>query len=321
MRIVVLQPNLIGDVIATTPMLRAIRNSLPQAHVTIVLGERNIQMRPLLGELVDDVLHYRKRALTLARLWALARLRRFDYLFDLLLDPLKLSHILVPLIGAKTKIALARDNAQLYDVNVQSARDLPVPERYLALLQPLGISPPPAPKLELFLPGDAIAWAQQHWPATSDRPAVLVNIRGAGADKFWGVENFVRWIRAIRAAHPELEFVVVGHGQEADVAAIAAQAPALQLPRTARFADFAACVGRANYLLSPDTGVIHVAAALGKPLVGLYRLNPRDYNWTPYRCPHVIVKSSTERVGDIPLPQTVDAFERLLAENPAAIRP
>ena len=38
MRIAVLQPNLLGDAIVATPLLRQIRNALPQAHVSLVLG-------------------------------------------------------------------------------------------------------------------------------------------------------------------------------------------------------------------------------------------------------------------------------------------
>ena len=68
MRIVILQQNLLGDVIVTTPLLRQIRTAAPKAHVSLVLGPSNQAVRPLLGDLIDEVIPYAKSPLKLAKI-------------------------------------------------------------------------------------------------------------------------------------------------------------------------------------------------------------------------------------------------------------
>src|SRR3954452_4274124 len=110
MRIVVLHPNLLGAVVVMPPMLRQLRRSMPHAHLSIVLGHKNLPVRLLLGDLVDDVLVYLKRPWPLLKLFGQARVAQFDWLIDASLARLKVSEVLVRLIGAKQTVGGAGAN-------------------------------------------------------------------------------------------------------------------------------------------------------------------------------------------------------------------
>src|SRR5881394_3413904 len=68
MRIVILQPNLLGDAIMVTPLLRHLRRSLPDARLSFVMGARNLAVAPMFGDLVDEVLPYIKKPMPLLSL-------------------------------------------------------------------------------------------------------------------------------------------------------------------------------------------------------------------------------------------------------------
>jgi ADP-heptose:LPS heptosyltransferase len=319
MRIVILHPSLLGDVIVSTPLMRHLRNSIPNLRLTVVLSRKNQAVLPLLGDLVDDVLHYRKRPLALLKLLVRGRLARFDWLIDGCWDPIRASPLLVHMIGPKRSIGLPNGHKNLYDVVVSGPPRgaLNFVDRYFLLAEPIGLPPPTDPHIELTLPAAAAEWAQQkqNWPLEPGRKTLLINVSGTGPIKFWGVERFVPFIRATRAAHPELQFAVVGHARDqAAIDQIASEANAARPPTTSDFVHFAALVQRSDYVFTPDTSVVHLAAAWKRPTVALYVQRPLGDTWEPYRTPNVMLQSPTGTVTDIPLEAGIEAFERLLAQ-------
>ena len=147
MRIVLIQHLLIGDVIVTTPLLRQLRVAMPKAHVAIVLGPHNRVVRPLLGDLVDEVIDYAKSPLPLAKLWWRSKWPRFDWLIDLQEAPLQASRFLVRAIGAHHSTGFANGNDRFYEVPMPLLIEprVHIVERYLSLLKPLDIPLPTRP--------------------------------------------------------------------------------------------------------------------------------------------------------------------------------
>jgi ADP-heptose:LPS heptosyltransferase len=316
MRIVVLQPNLLGDAIMVTPLLRHLRNSLPDAHLALVLGAKNLALRPMLGDLVDEVIPYIKRPTPLMSLLWRGRTGRFDYLIDTTLDKLKVSQLLVRMIGAKHNVG-PEGNGQknLYDTTLTGPPRgaMHTCDRCLSLAQPLGLAPPTNAHTELALPAEARAWAEKHWPVRAGARSVLVNVSGTGPWKFWGVDRFVALIKAGNESHPDLKFIVGGHGRDqAAIDQIIQQSGAAALPTTSDFAAYAACIARADFLVTPDTSIVHIASAFQRPLLGLYITVPVGDTCEPYHSPAVLLKSPSGEVSGIPLEQGIDGFDRLI---------
>jgi ADP-heptose:LPS heptosyltransferase len=317
MRIVLLQPSLLGDVIVSTPLMRHLRQSIPDLRLTVVLGQLNLAIRPLLGNLVDDVLEFRKRPMPLLKLMLRARKTRYDYLLDGAWDPLRSSPALVHMIGARQSIGLPNGWKNLYDIIAPGPPrgQMNYADRYLSLAGPLKLGPPRDPRVELFIPPVSAQWAEANWKLDRARPTVLVNITGTGAHKFWGVEKFIGLIREVGARHPELGFGVAGHPRDRQsLDRIAQETGAAVLATSSNFAHFAAQIRLADYVFTPDTSVIHLAAAWQKPVVGLYVRRPIQDKWDPYQTPHVRLQSPTETVHEISLEQGIEGFEQLLAK-------
>ncbi len=314
LRIAVLQPNKLGDVIVATPLLRRLREALPHARITLVLGPTNRAMRPLLGTLVDDVLDFSKRPADLLRFTWRARRAKFDWLIDLAEHDLKSSRWLVRLAGAKRSIGFAHAYKDLYDqvLPLLDRTTHHVADRLLTALGPLGVAPPADPHVELTLPPDAVAFARRAWPVADASPVVLINISGTGPKKFWGVANYAAFIAELRRIDPRLAFVLVGDPRDAAaIDELSAVANVPRLPVTSSFAEFAAYFPLADYVVTPDTSAAHLAAAWRKPCLGFYLHRPDGDRWTPYRSPHVMLMLPWA-VSELDVPTAVDGFRRLV---------
>src|SRR5215475_4603801 len=140
-RILVIQFRQIGDVLLSTPVLRALRCHYPQSHIAFLTEPspgRVLQGNPLLDEVI-----IRPRHATWRQQWQLLRYirrQRFELVIDLIGNPR--SAVLTRLSGARHRLAFARfPRSLLYTMLVthhQHVQEYTVAKR-LRLLEPLGI--------------------------------------------------------------------------------------------------------------------------------------------------------------------------------------
>jgi ADP-heptose:LPS heptosyltransferase len=150
-----------------------------------------------------------------------------------------------------------------------------------------------------------------------------VNVSGRGAAKYWGRDNFVAAIGMIRDLDPRFSVTVCGAPEyEAEIAAIAGAAAADQVPPLASLHEFAAIINSFDLLLTPDTCVVHLAAAWRIPLVGLFRADSNTMPWLPYGTPHRAIVHDGPLAG-IPLIQVIQAMAALIDEcfGPPSVLP
>lgn len=86
------------------------------------------------------------------------------------------------------------------------------------------------------------------------------------------------------------------------------------LPRpTQTLQELIAAISEAGLLICCDGGALHIAAGLGKPVVGLFQNHPIKYNhWYPWRVPHRVVRAPVSDVDGITVGQVIEATQSLL---------
>jgi ADP-heptose:LPS heptosyltransferase len=148
--------------------------------------------------------------------------------------------------------------------------------------------------------------------------------------RMWPAERFIELARALEQHHPGCRFVLTGSADEAGYSrgiagsigssalAVAGEVPLVLLP---------ALVRRLAVLVTGDTGTMHVAIAVGTPIVGLFALSdPRtsgpaydlDRHITIHRpCDrHVRSKSDDQScIARITVQEVLEAVERTLAKQ------
>jgi heptosyltransferase-2 len=274
----------IGDILLTTPLLRAIRQRHGDARLTVVTKEA---YAPLLSHnpRVDRVI-----ALGSGRaLRDIAReIRAGSFTHRLDLHGSLRSRALRTLAPGRwtsyPKHRIAR--TWLIRTKRNRYRDRhPVPERYFSAARNLDVSPDGAPP-EFFLGPEAeqtVAawWASSGLPA--DRPLIAVAPGAAHATKRWPLEYWRALVSQIVAGGFSVAIVggpgdtrlgdslaASGHGSVANAAGV------FGLQGTG------ALLRRSAAVVSGDTGVMHMATGVGTPVVALYGPTVEAFGFFPY---------------------------------------
>lgn len=280
LKILILKPSSLGDVVQALPVLRLIKRRHPASEIYWWI---ETSLAPLLEgdpDLAGVIPFDRKRwaspphwpALWRNLRWL--RAQQFDWVIDL--QSLARSGAFAWLANGKFLIGLddAREGARgYYDVIVPRASRLThAVDWYLSVLPPLGV---PVEKDFDWLPSRPAVAASlgEKWGAQWDGTRWILFHPGARWDnKCWPVERFAELARELSRDGSVRLAVLGGAADRALGAAITAAAPGACLDLTGQttLPEMIEWVRLGELLITNDTGPMHVAAALGRPVVGIF---------------------------------------------------
>jgi lipopolysaccharide heptosyltransferase I len=278
-RIAIIKPSALGDVMHALPVLCALRRRFPGAHLAWVL---NSVYAPLLRPHpdLDEVIPLDRGAL--GRRWLTGgvaftrflrhlRRQRFDLAIDL--QGLLRSGIMTLATGAPLRLGLAsaREGARwcythrIDDVDgVRHAVD-----RCWRVAEALGAGGDKCYRL----PVDASARRDiLDRLGRLPRPWIVVAAGARWLTKRWPPEHFAPLLRMAQARFGGTA-VFIGTPEEADVSrqvAEKAERPTCDLTGRTTMPQLAAVLAEADVVLANDTGPLHLAVALGRPIVAPY---------------------------------------------------
>jgi ADP-heptose:LPS heptosyltransferase len=217
---------------------------------------------------------------------AFLRRQRYDVALDL--QGLLKSAFWARASGARRVIGFAREHlrepqaAWLYGERVTPPHPAHVIDKNLALARHLG-----APTAPIALPIRAEASppvAAGLARARDGQPYAVLNPGAAWPNKRWPAERFAALAQALHRRHGLVSIVTWGPSERPLAEAIvAASAGTARVSPETGIGDLAAVMRGASLVVSGDTGPLHIAAAVGAPLVGLYGPTWPERNgpWNP----------------------------------------
>jgi ADP-heptose:LPS heptosyltransferase len=318
LNILLLRLRLIGDVVFTTPAIRAIRRHYPDARISYIVEQEAaavVSGNPHLDEVIvatSPRAPGRLRAdVALARR---LRAERFDLAIDFHGGPR--SSLLAWLSGAPVRIGFeVVGRSWMYTTRVPRSRALRPRhsvETQWDLLLPLGIAPPDPETDPTEMPIDPAAAAavgarlcEAGVPHTAS--LVVVHVSAGNPFRRWPPASFVDLICRLISADPSRRVVLTSGPSDGGAAMRVAELARNQLAAAERaavlqigefsLAELRALIGRASLYIGGDSGPLHVAGTSGVPVVGLYgpTLPVRS---EPWRNPSFI--SEAAEVGPLP---------------------
>jgi lipopolysaccharide heptosyltransferase II len=297
----------IGDVVFTTPAIRAIRQRFPKAHLTYIVEPAAapvVVTNPHLDQVIVA-----EHGVGIAQSWRdlalVRRLRktRYDLAIDFHGGPR--ASLLTWLSGAKERIGYCvRGRSWMYTRSVARPRELRrrhSVENQWDLLAALGIPAPdraPYPVEMVVVESDAKGIADRLARAgvASDHELVVVHVSAGNPFRRWPLERFVAVIGAIACEDPRRAVIVTSGPSEGDAAArVIADARAMlgpgkehQVLSCGEFSlgELRALLDRASLYVGGDSGPLHIAATTQVPIVGLYgpTLPVRSAPWRDPSC-------------------------------------
>jgi lipopolysaccharide heptosyltransferase II len=297
-KIFILKPSSLGDVIHALPVLRLLKRHLPHAEIHWWI---EASLAPLLQDdpdLAGLVLFHRYRWNSIwnwGELWQsiqAIRAHRFDWVIDL--QSLARSGLFAWLANGELTVGLddPREGARgLYDIIVpRPSSSTHAVDWYLEVLKPLGI---PVHHDFTWLPerpAAARALREKWRPEGSCWIAIQPGARWD--NKRWPVEYFAQLVARLASDLPKTKFAILGSNADRESGeSIARSAPgrSLNLAGYTTLPEMIEWIRLCDVVVTNDTGPMHVAAALGRPVVALF--GPTDPQRTgPYGSLHAVLR-------------------------------
>ncbi len=330
----------LGDVVLSLPALQAIRKRFPAAHITVAVGKPGAEIVDLSGyandTLVVDRVGLRDgfKPLSIVRVFGLVkdvRRRRFDFVIDL--HSLSETNLLGFLSGAPKRLYARRPGRSLdYLANFRPAppvetdhRQRHLIDRYLDVLIPLEVKTPERFPLEVKTaerfpklktrPGDDAAIERILRKAKADAGVPLIGLfPGAGhSSRRWPLEQFIELADYLIRNDQVRVLVFLGPEEQPFVKDMRRQfPPSTVLLDQLTLPQLAAAATRLAAFVSNDTGPMHIASAVGTPVVLLLdKRAPTSY--LPQGDHHRVIYSNI--ISDISVDEVYVATRSILASG------
>ncbi|MEW6689101.1 MAG: glycosyltransferase family 9 protein [Pseudomonadota bacterium] len=323
MKILVIRRDNIGDLVCTTPLLAALRRRLPEAWIGVLANSYNAPVLERNPD-VSAVIRYRKLkhlAPGESALAALgARLAAFWELRQMKLDVVVLATPGAPRRGLR--LARWLKPAKIVRFNDGMPDKQHEVELVFSLARFFGIEGP-APGLVLVPDPAEVERARALLAALPGR-RIAVHISARRPAQRWPAGRFAELIRRLHAEQGAQALLLWSpggsddpqHPGDDDKAAqvlreIGAGSAAVPYP-TARLAELAGALAACDAAILCDGGAMHIAAALGKPLVALFGDSPVE-RWRPWGVRHRIVRPASRNLADLPVEDVLAAYRELAA--------
>ncbi len=287
MRILIVRLSALGDIVHALPVLPALIESIPDARIDWVVDaryagifdhvdglNRRLVVRASEGYTRTGVVAFARRRGLFGALRYMRR-QQYDVAFDL--QGLIKSAALAGLSGAKRVIGFSAARLRepqagwFYSETARVAADAHIIAKNLSVLPVVGVHPR-AVRFPLRVPASSVAdEAMAATARASGGRFVLINPGGAWPNKRWPTPRFGELAARLRAELGLPSYVLWGKGEDALAATVVTHSSgaAARLPPTT-LGDVLAMAARARVMISGDTGPLHLAAAMGTPIVGLY---------------------------------------------------
>jgi lipopolysaccharide heptosyltransferase II len=293
MRILLIRLRLIGDVVFTTPLIRALKRTFPDAHLAYLVEPQALPVvrenphldevivaprRPGLGRIADDL-----------RLAGRLRRERYDIVIDLHGGPR--SAWLAWLSRAPVRIGYEiPGRTWMYTRAVPRPRTLRRRHSVVNqwdLLEAIDGWPGSAPSptddaVEMAVEAEADSQVRRRLEAagvTSGDEIVVVHVSAGNPFRRWPEPAFATLVSGLAAGAPNRRIVLSSGPSDREAAARIGAAARQSLGAAANqvldigefdLAELRALVARSRLFIGGDSGPLHIAATTSTPIVGIY---------------------------------------------------
>ena len=272
-RFLVLRMSALGDIVHTLPAVHALREAFPSALIDWLVDEKWAPIlagnRDISNIVAMNRGSWRKVMSTVARL----RRARYDVAIDF--QSLYRSAMIGWLSGAPERLGFSaqysreRGAALFYTQHVQPKRGHKI-EHNLELVESVGAR---AEKIAFPLADDAQAAEEVKRILCENgvNEYCVLSPGGGWASKCWPAERYGELARALAERYGWTSVVSFGPGEEGLVETVRRTAGSAE-PFVQRFnlKQLVPLLRRAKLVIAGDTGPLHLASALGTPVIGLY---------------------------------------------------
>jgi ADP-heptose:LPS heptosyltransferase len=272
-KILIIQLRQLGDILLTTPVVRAIKDQMPEADVdfmTYPMGKLIIPGNPLVRNHIIAPQAGVMAAMTFARK---LRQEHYDVVFDFMATPR--SAVMARLVPAYERIAFQTSRAPLFTQTIPRGRS----EQYIVrekfqLLKPIGIA---SEDVRMTLPVDdrdfdvPRKFINSVPELSESKMRVILSPTHRRDERKWPLERWAQlavWLERSRTAKV---IWIWGPGEEEEIDSVIrlSQGVGVKSPKTT-FRELAALIKESHLFIGNSNGPSHVAVAMDTPSIQLH---------------------------------------------------
>ncbi|OGW31409.1 MAG: hypothetical protein A2X54_03115 [Nitrospirae bacterium GWF2_44_13] len=328
----------IGDLVCTTPSIRAVREKYPDAKIGILVNTYNADTVSNNPD-IDEVYIYEKAkhatdknklSVWRSNLKVLLKIRKEKY--DVAIGCGSYSPRLARytlLTGAKTRIGYLKkgmEKSKLYNMPLyEPEKKLHEVEKTYNLLAPLGINGEPS-GLRMLPDNVEVNKVKEFLNSAGflkENPLIAFHISSRRPENRWPAQRFIELANLISANYASNILLLWSPGSEKNVyhpgddekaeIIIKALNPTPAAYKTTSLRELIAALSVSSLVVCCDGGAMHIAAALGKPIVTIWGSTSPD-SWAPWGTRHIILKKN-RNAADISVEDAFTAVSKLLKQQ------
>ena len=327
--IIIRQHNQLGDLLAGVSLFRALKETYPDSHISLVVNPFNYPGM-VKNKFLDRIFIFDKK-----KLFNPVYLRRtFNFLregYDLAIVPVVVSISFTSNLLARLANATARIGANSLDGKINSSSyffdrrvdidwrnhpDSNVSERSLDIVRPFGINTNNY-KSEITFNGVDSNAAKKFIDEFSDKnKKFLIGLHvGAGKpNNRWSLDKYALLVKKIESIYPANFYLTGGWAEKEELNYLVKNVEI----KFGRFINkpiphIAALISMSDLFISNDTGIMHVAGTTDTPQISIFGpTNP--FNWAPIGSNKYFIRKS-ELIDDISVEDVFYLCEKILQKR------
>lgn len=289
-RTLIISPNWIGDAVMAQPLLYLLKQEHPDRAIDVLCPPSTAAVWRAMQE-VDDVMEnsFRHGALQLGERWTLSRTLRQRGYADAYVLPNALKYALIPWMAGIRRRVGYKGESRYGLLNVmhhdQEEKPRPMIAFYAALAKaPSAVATPvaalPRPRLHVSESEikRAMGFAALHmeWPVVIFAPGAEF-----GSAKRWPARHFAQLANLVWQSMPYAQIILLGSNKDNAICEkiVSLERRVRNLAGLTRLTEAIALIARAHVVVANDSGLLHIASALNRPLLALY--GPTDPEHAP----------------------------------------
>ena len=262
----------IGDMVVNSLMFREIRKVYPNIKIGVVA--RGAAMDIIKDNPnIDKIYEYHKDRKKIKDLALKIKEEKYDLLIDFS-EMLRVNQMmLINLCGARINIGLDRKDWKLFDLSIESGKDFKwtehITNRYLAYLIKLGLK-----KESIDISYDIYLKDEKKYETffykIKENKKLILNPYGASKHKSFNIETLENIITYLK--DKDIAIILVYFGDKyKELEFLEKKYKSVYIPKKIEsILNTAILIKKSDYVISPDTSIVHIASAFNKKMITVY---------------------------------------------------
>ena len=290
-KILVFEPNYLGDILMTTPALKLLRKSFTDADIIALIDEK--YQEAVSGYVNTTIIKKGKLGLVRRTILFVSEIKRIKPDIAVLLRTTFANAFICRMVGIKEIVGVDTEFSKLFlDKYIKYDKKRPFYKEYVEIVKLLKPVNNVSYDLEFIVNESDKSYIGALFKECGIKPDEKYIVIAPGTtrkSKMWPVENYTSLINELR----DYRIIITGNKREIQPVEIIRVPNVVSIVGKTNIKQLAALLSNAELVISPDSGTLFLAVAVGARTIGLFgSTDPALYG--PYKENTVIMYDKPE---------------------------